>query len=385
MKIDLSGALYTQFQKTKEEFEKARDEGNIQAARTKAGGCARILEGLAKQIPSQREMYLEKAEQWRNIASTVEDPILAAQVEHGSGTGGQNSDFAASLLSRSNVTWDDIGGLEDVKKRLIETIVIAYMQKPESIQPDKGIFLFGPPGTGKTLLAAAAAGNLQANFFNVKVSNLLSKYFGESSKLITSLYSYAREHSPAIIFIDEFDALTMSRDADSSEASRKVLSTLLAELDGFQDKKSDRLVLTLAATNVPWDLDEAILSRFPCRVFIPLPDATACREIISIQLRDLDSRSLDLNRISERCVGKNYSGRDLKNLCQEAIKTMVREMNPEIYALRSLSADELRQHMLKVRPLATGDFDKAFERIKSPVTNESLKRYGEWNKAFGEQ
>jgi SpoVK/Ycf46/Vps4 family AAA+-type ATPase len=116
----------------------------------------------------------------------------------------------------------------------------------------------GPPGTGKTLLAAATAGNLEATFFNVKVSSLLSKYFGESTKLISALYSVARRLSPAVIFLDEFESLTPSRGSGESGSERRIVSTLLAELDGLQGKDDDSFVMTICATNLPWLLDLAI-------------------------------------------------------------------------------------------------------------------------------
>ncbi len=136
------------------------------------------------------------------------------------------------LISKSRITWDEIGGLDNVKLLMMETVVISALRKPAAIQPWKGILLFGPPGTGKTLLASAAAGSLNATFFNVKASSVLSKYFGESSKIISALYEVARERAPSIVFLDEIDALTTRRSNDTSEATRRMLSTLLTELEG---------------------------------------------------------------------------------------------------------------------------------------------------------
>jgi len=336
--------------------------------------------------------HLENAKKWEEISSGIKIVSRKVVVERNNkseqeGTEDDFSGFGESLIEKSMVTWKDIGGLDEAKDLIQETIVIAILKKPESVKPDKGILLFGPPGTGKTLLAAAAAGSLNTTFFNVKISNILSKYFGESSKLITALYDSARAHAPSIVFIDEFDSITLSRDGDQGEASRKVLSTLLAELDGFHDKKSDRLVLTLAATNTPEDLDQAVLSRFPKRIYIPLPDKKSCQEIIKIQLKGLDFSSIDFEKIGEMCVSQHYSGRDIQNICKDAIHSMLHRSNPDIFndidKLAEESFDELKKRTLKVSALTMDDFTGAVAKVKTPVTAAKLAEYDDWNKKYG--
>ena len=336
--------------------------------------------------------HLENAKKWEEISKGVKIvPKKVVVEQNNKSERGSNEDdlsgFGESLIEKSTITWKDIGGLYEVKALIEETIVIAGLNKPESIKPDKGILLFGPPGTGKTLLAAAAAGSLKATFFNVKISNILSKYFGESSKLITALYESARVHAPSIVFIDEFDSITLTRDGDQGEASRKVLSTLLAELDGFQDKKSDRLVLTLAATNTPNDLDQAVLSRFPKRIYTPLPDKKSCQEIVKIQFKGLDISSIDFEKIGEMCVANKYSGRDIQNICRDAIHSMLHRSNPDIFAdidkISELSFDELKKHTLKVSALTMDDLTNAIAKVKTPVTAAKLAEYDDWNKKYG--
>lgn len=380
MKIDLTGPLMSAFNKAKQGYEEAKERGDYRKARKKAYECARILRELAKHLPSQRKAYLENAEKWERIAKQVDEAGSRRELEKAEGE--DFTGYIESLIAKSSVKWDDIGGLDEVKRLMMETIVIAGLKKPESIKPWKGILLFGPPGTGKTMLAAASAGSLNATFFNVKAEKVLSKYFGESSKLVSALYSVARERAPSIVFIDEFDALSLSRSGDVSEASRRMLSTLLAELDGFQDKQSDRLVLTLAATNTPWDLDQAILSRFPKRIYVPLPDVKACEEIIRIHTRGLDVKP-DIKEIARRCVEKLYSGRDIANLCQQAIWNMIRDANPSLHKLAELPYDELRKRSLKTRALEMDDFEAAFKKIKSPLTEKDVERYERWNEEFG--
>jgi SpoVK/Ycf46/Vps4 family AAA+-type ATPase len=290
----------------------------------------------------------------------------------------------SSLIARSSVRWEDIGGLYEVKRLVKETVAIAALKRPESIRPWKGILLLGPPGTGKTMIAAAAAGSLDATFFNVKTDRLLSKYFGESSKMISSLYAAAREQAPSIVFIDEFDALGASRSDTMSEATRRVLSSLLIELDGLQGKKDDRLLLTMAATNAPWDLDPAILSRFPRRIYVPLPDIDACRAIIEIHMRGLEVSGVDLVELGRQCVDRLYSGRDIQNVCQQAIWTMINDVNPEIHLLADLPFDELKERALITRSLCENDFAAAFNKIRSPLKADDLERYVEWNAKHGD-
>lgn len=390
MKIDLSGVLYAELRAAQKKYDEAKARNDIGETKKFAQILANTEKQLADKLPDQRKAHLDKAQKWEEIVRTAGTAPRRAIVERGDKGGGDEdnlSGFGESLIEKSSVTWKDIGGLDEIKDLIQETIVIAGLTKPESVKPDKGILLFGPPGTGKTLLAAAAAGSLKATFFNVKVSSVLSKYFGESSKMITALYESARIHSPSIVFIDEFDSITMSRDGDQGEASRKVLSTLLAELDGFQDKKSDKLILTLAATNTPEDLDQAVLSRFPKRIYIKLPDKKSCHEIIKLQVKGLDSSAIDFEKLAEMCVVNRYSGRDLQNVCKDAIRSMIHRSNAEIFddidKMAELSFEDLKKRTLKVSALTMDDFSKSITKVKSPLTTEKLASFEKWNKEYG--
>jgi SpoVK/Ycf46/Vps4 family AAA+-type ATPase len=386
----LSGVLYGQLKEAERKYNEAKAKNDVEDVKKFAQICANTEKQLAEKVPEQRKAHLDKSVKWEQIvktAGTAPRKKMVEKSEKGENAEDDFSSFGESLIQTSTVTWKDIGGLAEIKSLIMETVVIAGLSKPESIKPDKGILLFGPPGTGKTLLAAAAAGSLKATFFNVKISSIMSKYFGESSKLITALYESARTHAPSIVFIDELDSITMSRDGDQGEASRKVLATLLAELDGFQDKKSDKLILTLSATNTPWSLDDAVLSRFPKRIYIPLPDKKACQDIIKIQTKGLDISQIDLDKIGEQCVTRNYSGRDLQNVCRDAMKSMTRRINKDIFDnienMAELSFEELQKKTLKAGPLSMDDFTQAIARIKSPLTTEDFKRHESWNKQYG--
>lgn len=392
MHVDVSGFLLAELRKTIADHKKAVVEADNVAANEKARACATLCQQIAISSPMVQQRYAAEAKRWESIAS--HSAPVAARRQRRPSSEPERTDYLAeepasgvdmsSLIARSSVRWEDIGGLDEVKRLVKETVAIAALKKPESIRPWKGILLFGPPGTGKTMIAAAAAGSLDATFFNVKTDRLLSKYFGESSKMISSLYTSAREQAPSIVFIDELDALGASRSDAMSEATRRVLSSLLIELDGLQGKKDDRLLLTMAATNAPWDLDPAILSRFPRRIYVPLPDSNACRAIIEIHMRGLEIPGVDLAEIGRQCVDRLYSGRDIQNVCQQAIWTMINDVNPEIHRLADLPFDELEERALITRPLHEDDFAAAFSRIRSPLKAEDLARHLEWNAKHGE-
>ncbi len=289
----------------------------------------------------------------------------------------QYSAEIASLIHRSKVTWDKIGGLEATKREIKFTYGLALAQKPDNVKLSgwRRMLFYGPPGTGKTLLAAATSNGLGATFFNVKASNLLSKYFGESSKLVTALFNAARSEADegfAVIFVDEVESLCLARgEGSESGAERRMLSTILSELDGLADKGEDRFVLTIAATNAPWDLDDAVLSRFQKRIYIPLPDAEARKAILEIQLlkegHTLDYPLQEVVRNTEW-----FSGRDLERLANQAVNVMVEELNGQIPHCVDAGREAIEGYRLKIRPLQKKDFDEAFRRIR--VDTEKLKK-----------
>jgi len=234
---------------------------------------------------------------------------------------------------------DDIAGLADAK-RLLEEAVVLPLWMPEFFQgirrPWKGVLMFGPPGTGKTMLAKAVASECGTTFFNVTASTLASKYRGESERMVRCLFHMSRAAAPSTIFIDEVDALCTSRGAAGEhESSRRVKSELLVQIDGVTaaDPGPQRQVMLLAATNFPWDLDEALRRRLEKRIYIPLPDAfarkarraarapalalTRVQDLISINLRGVEvSPDVDLDDVARRTEG--YSGDDLTNICRDA-------------------------------------------------------------------
>jgi katanin p60 ATPase-containing subunit A1 len=221
------------------------------------------------------------------------------------------------------------------------------------------------------LLASAAAGSIDASFFSTSVSDIMSHWYGDSERILQALYEEARKNSPSIIFIDEIDSIALSRN-EMQEGSRRLLSTLLTELSGFKGNE-DRFVFTIAATNTPWDLDEAILSRFPLQVYVPLPDTEACEQILRIQLKELE-HNLSLKEVAMECVINHYSGRDIEGLCKQAMWEMLVRNNSFLNDLKIPNSKNV-----STRPLMFNDFMKAFQRVRPKTNPIMLKRYELFN------
>ncbi|KAJ2836062.1 Fidgetin-like protein 1, partial [Coemansia sp. 'formosensis'] len=220
------------------------------------------------------------------------------------------------LTTAQSVTWDDIAGLNQAK-RAVHMAVIYPLLRPELFQgiraPPKGLLLFGPPGTGKTLIGKCIASQAGATFFNISASSLTSKWVGEGEKMVRALFAVARVRQPTVIFIDEIDSLLTQRTDGEQEATRRIKTEFLVQLDGCGSSTQDRIIL-VGATNRPQELDEAARRRFPKRLYVPLPDRGGRRTIVEnlmrSQVHSLDEKGLD--RISDGTEG--FSGADMDSL-----------------------------------------------------------------------
>ncbi|MFW9898604.1 MAG: CDC48 family AAA ATPase [Candidatus Thorarchaeota archaeon] len=265
-----------------------------------------------------------------------------------------------------NVTWDQIGGLDDLKQKLVEAVdwplshpkIFSRM----GITPPKGILLYGPPGCGKTLLARAVATESKANFISIKGPELLSKWVGESEKAIREVFRKAKMAAPCIIFFDEFDSIapTRGRHTSDSGVSEKVLSQFLTELDGLEVKKD---IVVIAATNRPDILDPALIrpGRIDRILLVPAPDEKGTLEILKIYTRDMPLTSnLKLSTLNQ--LVKGFSGADIETYCREAAMIALREN-------------------IRARKISEDHFKEARKLVNPSITQEII----EWYKKFGER
>ncbi|XP_039687397.1 uncharacterized protein [Medicago truncatula] len=293
------------------------------------------------------------------------------------------------------VTFDDIGALENVKDTLKELVMLP-LQRPELFckgqltKPCKGILLFGPPGTGKTMLAKAVATDAGANFINISMSSITSKWFGEGEKYVKAVFSLASKIAPSVIFVDEVDSMLGRRENPGEhEAMRKMKNEFMVNWDGLRTKDTER-VIVLAATNRPYDLDEAVIRRLPRRLMVNLPDAPNRAKILKVILAKEDlSSDVDLGAIANMTDG--YSGSDLKNLCVTAAHRPIKEiLEKEKKELAAAVAEGRPAPALRgsddIRSLNMEDFKHAHQQVCASVSSESVNmtELVQWNELYGE-
>ncbi len=280
------------------------------------------------------------------------------------------------LIEKPNVSWEQIGGLENVKQQLKEAVEWPF-KHPEAfarlgIKPPKGILLYGAPGTGKTMMAKAVAKESNANFILVKGPELISKWVGESEKGIREIFKKARQASPSVIFFDEIDSIAQRRGANSSDSgvTERVVNQMLTEMDGMIELHD---VIVLAATNRPDRLDTAILrpGRFDRIILCPSPDEKSREQILKIHTEKMPLKGISLTELAKETKG--FVGADLEALCREAGILALRE---------NIKAEEvLKKHfdaaMEIVHPSVTEEIEKAYEKIQKEFKRTRAKEMEE--------
>lgn len=354
----------------------------------------------------------------------MEDRILKPPPQFG---GDMEMKQLAAAVSREiyqdspNIKFDDIISLDDAKRLLSEAVQLP-LKFPSLftgiLRPWKGILLHGPPGTGKTLLAKAVATECKTTFFNISASVLVSKWRGDSEKLVRCLFELARYYAPSTIFLDEIDSILASRsggDSTEHEASRRMKTELLIQMDGVRGHKPNEQVFVMAASNIPWDLDVAVLRRLEKRVMVPLPVVAAREVMIRKHLSDRAHSDLNFTDIALKTEG--YSGADIELLCREAAMMPVRrlmqklaiiELNnnngfiPDPPTKNGILSSRINQHntvivkeaitqinavhdvdtLLKEDTVTAQDINIALQKTR-PSSDGNMTKYETWQKDFG--
>lgn len=321
--------------------------------------------------------------------------------------------LASSILSeKPNVKWSDIAGLDAAKEALKEAVILPvkfpHLFKGKR-KPVSGILLYGPPGTGKSYLAKAVATEANSTFFSVSSSDLVSKWMGESERLVKQLFSMAREQKPSIIFIDEVDALCGPRGEGESEASRRIKTELLVQMNGVGNDADG--VLVLGATNIPWQLDSAIRRRFERRIYIALPDPEARLEMFKLNIGETPCTLTPQDYHTLANITEGYSGHDIAVVVKDALMQPIRKIQSATHFKRIDSIDEetgenfvqyqpcspgdadaiemnwmeLEGDQLKEPDLCLTDFLKAVKTNKPTVNQQDLDKFVEFTNDFGSE
>ena len=269
------------------------------------------------------------------------------------------------------ITYEDIGGMTEAIHKIREMVELP-LRHPElftklGIDPPKGVLLYGPPGTGKTLLAKAVANESGASFFSIAGPEIMSKFYGQSEENIRKIFEEAEKNAPAIIFIDEVDAIAPKREEVTGEVERRVVSTLLTQMDGL---KSRGKVIVIAATNRENSIDPALRrpGRFDREVEIGVPDQKGRKEILQIHTRNMPlTKDVDLDQMSAITYG--YVGADLEALCKEAAMSALRRNLPQISWKKE---EELPPEVMEKLKVEKADFQNALKLVEPSAMREVL-------------
>ncbi len=317
----------------------------------------------------------------------------------------------AVVTEKPNVKWSDVAGLDGAKAALQEAVILP-VKFPQFFTGKRkawsGFLLYGPPGTGKSYLAKAVATEADSTFYAVSSSDLVSKWMGESEKLVSQLFQMARENAPSIIFIDEVDSLCSQRGEGESEAARRIKTEFLVQMQGVNS--SDSNVLVLAATNMPYNLDQAMRRRFDKRIYIPLPDAAARAHMFKVHLGDTPHSlgKADFEDLAGKTEG--FTGSDIAVMVKDVLfepirktqdatyfRKVINEKGEEVYepcspgspdgfpaTLDSLASEGLSEKIYPPR-INRLDFERALVRARPTVSKEDLVIHEKFTKEFGEE
>ena len=374
------------FQRYQQKGLDARRAGQWDSARIYLLEAARAMLELSKAAQGE-ELRAARREMSQKLLDLAKDcdsakkenrrqPAMSRRSGGGGGSGGEQSSESEGGASADQwvvkekpaLRFDDVAGLDDVKEDIRLKMIYPF-QHPElaakfDIRPGGGVLMYGPPGTGKTMLAKATAGEIDATFFRISPADVLSKWVGEAEQNIKKLFDAAAAEERSIIFIDEIEALVPARRDEGSSVMQRVVPQILQGVEGF-DKKAGRSVLLMGATNVPWQLDPAILrpGRFDEKVYIPLPDLPARRKMLDIYLGKRPvAPDLDLDALAARL--DRYSGAEIKYVCDRAAT---------VPFLRSVASGQEGDITAEI-------IDDVLHDTPPSVTPEVLNRFEAWTR-----
>jgi transitional endoplasmic reticulum ATPase len=288
----------------------------------------------------------------------------------------QPSAMREVMVQVPNIGWSDIGGLDEVQRKLKEGVELP-LKSPEAfhrlgIRPAKGFLLYGPPGTGKTLLAKAVAKEAEANFIAIKSSDLLSKWYGESEQQIARLFARARQVAPCVVFIDEIDSLVPARGSGTAmgepQVTARVVNTILAEMDGMEELQS---VVLIGATNRPALVDPALLrpGRFDELVYVGTPSEEGREHILKIHTEKMPmADDVDLARIAART--ERFTGADLEDVVRRAGLTAIRKRGAEVVVV---NAEDFADALEDSRATVTAEMENEYEKMKGELKKRAME------------
>ena len=365
-----------------------------------------------------KDVYTKKAIEYINRAKDIKKAMEKGKGKDKKGGNGEGDEdeeakkleeqLSGCLVSeKPNVKWSDVAGLDKAKEALKEAVVLP-IRFPQLFQgkrkPWKGILLYGPPGTGKSFLAKAAATETGGKFFSVSAANIVSKWMGESEKLIKGLFDLARKNRPAVIFLDEIDSVLSARSDSENDATRRLKTEFLIQMQGVGN--DDEGILVLGATNIPWGLDPAVRRRFQKKIYIGLPEVDARRVMFQLNLGKTANTLTEeqFDDLAERTEG--YSGSDIATLTQDAIYEPIRKCESASHFVRIQrngkdyympcapshpGAMAMKMHdmpnpeMLLPPDVCYDDYILALKKIKATVNQKDLEKQEEFTREFGQE
>jgi transitional endoplasmic reticulum ATPase len=370
-----SSMSWDTFERYRQKGLDARRAGQWDSARIYLLEAARSMVELSRQVQTEElkqarqdmaAKLLELARDCVTAKGELRRPGVPSRPEASSESEAGKDGTQWMVREKSTIRFADVAGLEDVKQDIRLKMIYPF-QHPElaekfGVRPGGGVLLYGPPGTGKTMLAKATAGEIDASFFRISPADILSKWVGEAEQNIKKLFDAAAAEPRSIIFIDEIEALVPARKDEGSSVMQRVVPQILQGMEGF-DKKKLSPILFMGATNVPWQLDPAVLrpGRFDDKVYIPLPDLPARRKLLELYLSHRPLAA-DVNLDTAAQMMDGFSGADIKYIC---------DRSATIPFLQSVATGKEGDITREILQAAIHDAPKS-------VSREMLARFDQW-------